>query len=115
MTRFAGVFGYGEKQEFPEPGSGDFKFVITERKYFGVVVRNSRRVQEEGKINSDLVLQNSFNVLADPYARDNMEKLCYVKWRGNYWVPEEVTEIYPRLLVRLGKLYNGPKAVPDGP
>lgn len=110
MTRFAGVFGYGESQEFPETGSGDYRDVIVERTYFGKVIRNSSRTQEEGKVNSDLTLQNSIEIVADPYARDNMEKLRYVMWRDNRWMPDEVTEITgtPRLLIRLGTLYNGP-------
>lgn len=110
MTRFAGVIGYGETQESP-PGSRDFKEVITERQYFGRVVKNSRRIQADGKVNFDLVVQNSIEIVADAYARDNMENLRYVKWRNNRWIVDEVTEQHPRLLFRLGKLYNGP--IPD--
>ena len=108
MTRFAGVVGYGERVEFPASGSGDWKDVITERSYFGKVVKNSRRIQAEGQVNFDLSIQNSIEIVADAYARDNMEKLRYVMWRGNRWKVDEITEQSPRLLLRLGELYNGP-------
>jgi len=108
MTRFSGVVGYGESQEFPAPGSGDYRDVITERSYFGRVVKNSRRIQADGQVNFDLSLQNSIEIVADAYARDNMEKLIYVVWRGNRWKVDEITEQPPRLLLRLGALYNGP-------
>lgn len=118
MTRFAGVVGYGESQESPA-GSGDWKKVIIERQLSGRVVRNSRRIQAEEQINADLTLQNSIEVVADAYARDNMEKLLYVMWRGNRWVVDEVTEVIgtPRLLLRMGALYRGPIPieVPDEP
>lgn len=115
MTRFAGVLGYGERVEFPAPGSGDWKNVITEHKYYGKVVRNSRRLQEDGEVNKNLTLQNSIEIVANPYARDNMDKLLYVKLRGNRWNVDECTEITgtPRLLLRLGTLYNG--EVPSEP
>lgn len=114
MTRFAGVVGYGESVEFPAPGSGDWRDEITERSYFGKVIRNSRRIQAEGQVNNDLILQNSIEIVADPYARDNMEKLLYVKWRGTHWKADEITEIEgtPRLLIKLGALYHG--RIPGG-
>lgn len=116
MTRFAGVVGYGESQEVP-PGSGDYKQVVTERSYSGRVVTNSRRIQEEGKINPNLSLQNSIEIIADPYARDNMEKLLYVKWQGNRWKVDEVTVVTDtrRLLLRMGELYRGPLPAPEVP
>lgn len=107
MTRFAGVIGYGEVMEVPT-GSGDWKEVITERSYFGRVIRNSRRIQAEGKVNFDLSVQNSIEIVADAYARDNMEKLRYAMWNGNRWIVDEITEQRPRLILRLGALYNGP-------
>lgn len=112
MTRFAGVVGYGESQEVP-PGSGDWKEVITERTYFGRVVQNSRRLQDQGKVNPDLVLQNSIEIIADAYARDNMEKLLYVMYHGNRWKVDEITELYPRLRLRLGTLYTGSIPPPE--
>jgi hypothetical protein len=112
VTRFAGVVGYGESQEVP-PESGDWKDVITERQYFGRVITNSRRIQAEGQVNFDLSLQNSIEIVADAYARDNMEKLRYVMWRGNRWTVDEITDQHPRLRLRMGELYTGP--IPEEP
>jgi len=112
MTRFAGVIGYGETQEVP-PGSGDWKEVIVEREYFGRVVRNSRRIRDTGQVNPDLSLQNSIEIVADAYARDNMEKLLYVVWRGNAWKVDEITEMHPRLFLKLGELYTKKRPTPS--
>lgn len=106
MTRFAGVIGYGESRE-SAPGSGDFMDVIVERPYSGRIIRNSRRIQAADQINFDLVLQNSIEIVADPYARDSMDKLRYIKYRGKKWTVSEVIDQYPRLVLRLGEIYNG--------
>jgi hypothetical protein len=110
MTRFSGVVGYGESQESP-PGSGDYKKVITERQYSGRVVRNSRRLRDQGQVNPDLTLDNSIEIVADPYARDNMDKLLYVVWRGRPWKVDLITDLTPnpRLLLKVGELYTGPR------
>lgn len=105
MARFHGVIGYGETVE---TGVSVFQDVITERAYYGDVVRNSRTLQEAEKVNFDLSVGNSISVVADGYANEHFHAIRYVEWAGSRWIVTEVEVQPPRLLLRLGGVYNGP-------
>lgn len=105
------VVGYGHTTE-TEPGSGVWKDVIVERKLRGDVLRNSMKLANDGKVNNDLSVGNSLSLLADPYARQNFIFIKYVKWNGILWKVSTVEEEFPRLILRLGEVYNGPTPDP---
>lgn len=107
MAKFYGKVGYGETVETP-PDSGVWKDVITEVSYFGDVVRNTRRSQEGDKVNNDLSVSNSISIVADEYANEHFFAIRYVEWQGALWTVSEVEVQSPRLLLRLGGVYNGP-------
>lgn len=106
--RFSGEVGYGESVEEPE-GSGKWVNVITEQKYFGDVIRNTRQMNSGDKVNSDITLGNSISIVADQYAVDNFVKIKYVRWAGKLWTVTDVEVRSPRLILSLGSVYNGPK------
>lgn len=111
--RFHGEVGYGVQVEDP-PESDVWKDRIIERQYFGDVVRNVRQLREGEYLNSDISLTNSISIVADAYASEHFFAIRYVKWAGAYWTVSEVTVERPRLLLRLGGVYNGPKGSPEG-
>jgi len=104
--RFYDVIGYGGTVE-TAPGVWDD--VITEVKYRGDVVRNSRKYGEGDSVNDDLTVSNSISVVADDYALNNYFAIRYVRWSGNLWKVSDVEVQRPRLILRLGGVYNGPK------
>jgi len=113
MARFHGKVGYGETVE-TSPGVWDD--VITERSYFGDVLRNTRRLREGESVNDDLSVNNSISIVADAYANDHFFAIRYVQWMGSLWKVSDVEVQRPRLILRLGGVYNGPKATaPDTP
>lgn len=81
--------------------------VITERSYYGDVVRDSIRFRESDKINNDLSVGNSISIVADAYASEHIFAMRYVKWQGTLWVVSRVEVQSPRLILRLGGVYNG--------
>ena len=97
--------GYGH----PVMEVGVSRDVITERKLYGEIKRNSRQLHEGGNLNKDLVVQNSISVMADAYALDHFFAIRYVVWAGVCWTVDDVTVEPPRLLLRLGGVYNGPR------
>jgi hypothetical protein len=107
MAKFFGIIGYGEAAEI-RPGVYDD--VITEVSYMGDVVRNSRRLQEGEKVNDDLSVGNSISIVADQYANEHFFAIRYVQWAGTLWKVSNVDVQTPRLLLRLGGVYNGPTA-----
>ena len=107
--KFAGEIGYRlEVETAPDV----FKAVITEKRYFGDVVRATRQQRETSeKVNLDTSLSNSISIVADAFASEHFMDIVYVKWAGRYWKISEVdVTVSPRLLLRLGEVYNGEKA-----
>ena len=81
---------------------------IVERLYFGDVIRNARNLREGENLNPDLSVQNSISIVADAYANDHFFAIRYVEWAGALWTVSSVEVQSPRLLLRLGEVYNGP-------
>lgn len=104
MAKFYGNIGYAETVE-TEPGL--WVEQITERPYFGDIIRNTRRLQTSGTINDDINISNQISVLADPYANENFHAMRYVWFMGTRWKVTDVEVQYPRLILSLGGLYNG--------
>lgn len=108
MAKFYGEVGFGEDVEI-RPGV--YSKVITERKHYGDVIRNSRQLREgEQKANFDLTVGNSISIVADAYAQEHFFAMLYVKWAGTLWTVTNVDVESPRLILRLGGVYNGPTA-----
>lgn len=105
MARFYGRIGYGETVE-TEPGV--WVDNIVEHSYFGDVVRNTRKLSEGENLNADLSVGNSISIVADAYANDHFFAIRYVEWAGTLWTVSNVEVQSPRLLLRLGEVYNGP-------
>lgn len=108
MAKFYGAVGYAESVK---TAPGVFEDIITERKYYGDVIRNSRQLREGEYLNNDLTVGNSISIVADAYASNHFFAIRYVEWAGALWTVADVTVQSPRLLLRLGGVYNGPRAV----
>ena len=99
MAKFYGEIGYGESVE---SAPGVWKDEITERKYYGDVVRNTRKLLEGEKVNNDLSVGNSISIVADAYANEHFFAIRYIRWAGTLWKVSDVEVQSPRLLLRLG-------------
>jgi len=105
MAKFYGAVGYASSVE---TAPGVWTDAITERNYYGDVLRNSRTLQEGQTVNDGLSANNSISIIADAYASENFFAIRYVSWSGTLWVVNTVEVQRPRLLLRLGGVYNGP-------
>lgn len=103
MAKFCGVIGYAVTKE-TEPGIWEEQ--IVEVKYFGDVIRNTRRINAPGKVNDDISISNQISIIADPFANNNFHVMKYVVFMGAKWKVSEVTVEYPRLILSIGGLYN---------
>jgi hypothetical protein len=104
MARFHGRVGYGETVE---TAPGVHEDSIVEHSYFGDVIRNARNLNEGENLNFDLSVQNSISIVADAYANEHFFAIRYVEWAGTLWTVTSVEVQSPRLLLRLGEVYNG--------
>jgi hypothetical protein len=66
-------------------------------------------------VNPDITTGNSIEIVADAYAFDNFHAIKYAELAGALWTVTDVEQKRPRLILRLGGVYNGsrPAAVPD--
>lgn len=107
MARFHGKVGYGHPVE---KAAGVIDDNIVEKFYYGDVIRNTRKMTEGESVNNNLSVGNSISIVADAYANEHFFAIRYVEWAGVLWTVTNVEVQSPRLVLRLGEIYNGPKA-----
>lgn len=109
MVKFYDVVGYGENVE---QSPGVWVDDITERSYYGDIIGPSRRSSEtQESVNNDLSVGQSISIVADAYANEHIHAIRYVRWLGSLWSVPHIDVRAPRLILRLGGIYNGPTAV----
>lgn len=105
MAKYFGMIGFTETVE-TEPDY--WEDTIKEYPYSGDLKRNTRRLESSSDGTLDNVnISNVISILADPYARENFHNMRYVEFRGNKWKVTSIEDLYPRLELTLGGLYNG--------
>ena len=105
MSKFYGAVGYVDNV-MTSPGV--YKEVATEHQYRGDMFKNSKKQTDETAVNSGIAISNDLSIVADPYALDHFHKIRYVTLYNSKWTVTHVTVQYPRLVLTLGGIYNGP-------
>lgn len=104
MAKWFGKIGFAETLE-TKPGVWEEH--ITDREYYGDVLRNSRRLQTSSdKVNDDVNVSNEISIVADPYANEHFYSMRYIEFSGTKWNVTDVEVQYPRLILTLGGVYN---------
>ena len=103
MAKFYGVIGYVQTVE-TKPGV--WREVITERPYFGDLIRSTSRYQSASELNDNLNITNEISIVADPFANENFYTMRYVAFMGAKWKITNVEVQYPRLLLTIGGVYH---------
>lgn len=103
MAKWFGKIGYAETVETVP---GVWKEQITEREYYGDLIRNNRRLQSASQVNDNIEISNEISIVADPYANENFHSMRYVEFMGTKWKITSVDVQYPRLTLSLGGVYN---------
>lgn len=103
MAKWYGMIGYAESVEATP---GNWEEQITERAYYGDVVRNTRRLDGADKVNDDINIANEISIIADPFACQNFHRMRYIEFMGAKWKISNVEVKYPRLILTTGGVYN---------
>ncbi len=103
MAKFYGAIGYAVTAE-TKPGVWEEQ--ITERSYYGDLIRDTRRLQSSETLNDDISIANEISIVADPFANENFYSMRYVVFRGAKWKISNVEVQYPRLILTIGGVYN---------
>lgn len=106
MAKFYGALGFIEEQVETRPGI--FEDVVVEHMYYGDVTRSARSLEDGNtQVNPNITITNTFSILADAYLTDHIFALRYIEWMGQRWTVNSVEVQRPRILLRIGGLYNG--------
>ena len=106
MAKFYGAIGYVKTVE---TSPGVWEEQITERNYYGELVRNTSRFQVSDQVNDNVNIANEISVIADPFAAQKFHAMRYVEFMGAKWKITNVEVRYPRLILTIGGVYNGDK------
>jgi len=104
MAKFHGSIGYMTTEE-TEPGI--FVEVAEEVECQGDILTNYERWERGEGINDNLVVNNRFSIVADPHMYSIMSNIRYILWNGTKWAVSSIDIQRPRLILTIGKVYNG--------
>ena len=109
MSKFFGPIGYSIRTE-TRPGVWTDK--IVEHSSSGDVDRpfSSSWASSSESTNDDLNVSAQISIVADPFVYDNLRSMKYVRFMGTEWKITRVEPRYPRLILTIGGVYNGPTA-----
>ena len=103
MAKFYGIVGFAEQVENVPGVYGE---EITDRPYYGDLIRNTRRYESASQLNDNLNIANEISIIADPFAYQNFHAMRYVEFMGAKWKIITVEVQYPRLILTIGGVYN---------
>lgn len=103
MAKCSGVIGYALAGE-TQPGV--WTEGITEKKYFGNVVRDNRRIVDNSEINGSINISNNISIVSSSFMLENMAFMRYITYMNSKWKISSVDVIPPRIIITLGGLYN---------
>lgn len=107
MPKFYGKIGFVETVE---TAPGVWTEQVTERPYYGDVIRSSRRLQSGDSVNDNINISNEISIITDPYASQHIYCMRYVEFQGSKWKVSNAEVQYPRVTLTLGGVYNGEQA-----
>lgn len=105
MAKFFGDIGFATQVQ---TSLGIWEDKIIEKQYYGDIFREARRFSGSDEILGSINLSNQISVVADGYITDNVQNLRYVRWQGGLWKVSYVELKFPRLVLEMTGVYNGP-------
>jgi hypothetical protein len=104
MAKFNGQIGYAQTTE---TAPGVHTEEIVERVYQGDILQDRRLLRAGDQVNPGVTSGNSISIVADAYANEHYFAIRYAVWQGVRWTVQDVEVQHPRLILRLGEVFNG--------
>ena len=104
MSKWFGKIGYCETIE---TSPGVWTEQITEREYYGDLLKVSKKTQSSENLNDNITISNQISIVADPFADENLRFISYVTFMGTKWKIASADVQYPRIILTMGGVYNG--------
>lgn len=103
MAKCSGIIGYALAGE-TQPGVWGED--IIEKKYYGDVVRDNRKILDQEEINGHININNSISVVSNSFMLENMAYMRYITFMKSKWKITSVDIKPPRIIISIGGLYN---------
>ena len=103
MPKCSGVIGYALAGE-TQPGV--WTEGITEKKYIGEIIKDNRRIVDQGEINGSINISNNISIISNRFMLENMAYMRYLTFNNSKWKISSVEIKPPRTIITLGGLYN---------
>lgn len=103
MTKFYGKIGYAIQTETSQDVWTD---ITVEKSCHGDIVQNKSKWNQGSNINADFTISNSFSIVADSYAKQNIGNMKYILWNGVKWKITSIDIEYPRLVINIEGVYK---------
>ena len=108
MAKFCGIIGFITKAEKVK-GSGIYDDIVVEKKYYGDTLRNYAQMNPAEYVSTSITFNNDISILAGPYAVNHFTDMRYIIIANKKWVIKSVEIKPPRLVLKIGGLYNAIK------
>lgn len=105
MAKFHGAIGYVQTTE---TAPGVYSEDLSERIYYGDIIRNTKRLENNGQLNDNLNVNNLFSIIGDDWVYQNFQTIRYIRWAGALWKVTNIEIQRPRLILTIGGVYNAP-------
>ena len=103
MPKCSGLIGYALDVE---TSPGVWSPSIVEKKYLGEVVRDNRRIVDQGEINGSINISNNISIISNSFMLTNMSFMIYITYMNSKWKINSVDIKPPRMIITLGGKYN---------
>ena len=105
MARYYGKLGFVTRKESVP---GVWKDEVSEYECYGDIYDTNIRYERGIGLNEDLRISNTLSILGTPFFFKNFQYIRYITYLGSRWKVESIKPSYPRLVLSLGGIYNGP-------
>lgn len=90
--------------------NGVYEYNVVEVPRSGTILQNHRRWDNGEKANDDVDISNRISIVANDFIKKHLGIMRYAEFMGSMWEIKSVDIAYPRIILLLGGVYNGPQA-----
>lgn len=92
-----------------ETTPGVYEETIVEKNYYGDILSCYIRPSEStDNLHDNIRINNKISIISDSFAMSNYGYMKYLTMGGIAWKITNVEVVYPRLILTIGEIYNGP-------
>lgn len=104
MGKVSCKIGFGINEEVE---TDIFDDRIIEKPYTGDLLKNHQSYDQADTLSGDVRITNQISIMGNDFLFKNLTNIRYILYKNQRWIIT-VEEAYPRIIVNMGGIYNGP-------